>query len=376
MSGPGSTLYYCTTDPMSRWVSSFNTVLDAPYVDYNFWNLDTRVSALEAGETSGGFSGGGGPFAEIESFTIAGDFAYLINGTFTATLTNGNTIGPDAFPFPMWLSAGAWQANTPYLVGNTFYIDGAVYGVIYPYPGAATFDAGATDGHGHNYFSPPIFVNPSDVLPTGGTTGQYLGKASDADYDVAWYTPYLTECADVVIASPLSSGQVLTYGGSHWSNEEPLAASLTSGSTAIADGTTNQLLYDNAGVLAEAVVGSGLSLSTGTLSASPAPAPVAALSQSSGTFINAPDFADIPLAFYTVTPTGDITLQTGNIFEGPQLVFIITTSGSVSYNVNWDSGSFKTQGTLATGTASGKVFTVCFSCDGSYWNETSRTTAM
>ena len=103
-----------------------------------FLEPHTRVSALEAGETSGGFSGGGGPFAEIESFTIAGDFAYLINGTFTATLTNGQTIGPDAFPFPMWLSAGAWAPSTPYLVGNTFYIDGAVYGVIYPYPGAAT----------------------------------------------------------------------------------------------------------------------------------------------------------------------------------------------------------------------------------------------
>ena len=227
MSGPGSTLYYCTTDPMSRWVSSFNTVLDAPYVDYNFWNLDTRVSALEAGETSGGFSGGGGPFAEIASFTIAGDFAYSINGTFTATLTDGTTIGPDAFPFPMWLSAGAWQANTPYLVGNTFYIDGAVYGVIYPYPGAATFDAGATDGHGHNYFSPPIFVNPSDVLPTGGTTGQYLGKASDTDYDVTWYTPELTACADVVITSPLENGQALTWNGSNWTNENAATPSLT-----------------------------------------------------------------------------------------------------------------------------------------------------
>ncbi len=43
---------------------------------------------------------------------------------------------------------------------------------------------------------------------------------------------------------------------------------LTIGTSTISGGTTNRFLYDNAGVLGEAIIGSGLSFSSGTLSAS------------------------------------------------------------------------------------------------------------
>jgi hypothetical protein len=74
-----------------------------------------------------------------------------------------------------------------------------------------------------------------------------------------------------------------------------------------------------------------------------------------------------------ITPTGDCTFNAGTgIAAGYRTTFLITTSGTTSRTLTWGTG-FKSTGTLATGTVSGKVFTVTFTLGGGNWNETSRT---
>lgn len=76
------------------------------------------------------------------------------------------------------------------------------------------------------------------------------------------------------------------------------------------------------------------------------------------------------------TPTQNSTLNaTSTPAYGQEIQIIITTSGTTSYTITFGT-NFKSQGTLATGTVSGKVFTLKFVSDGVNYNEISRTTAM
>lgn len=77
----------------------------------------------------------------------------------------------------------------------------------------------------------------------------------------------------------------------------------------------------------------------------------------------------------TITPTGNCTFNATGGTIGQKCTFIITTSGSNSFDLTFGT-NFKSTGTFATGTASGKVFTITFCYDGSTWAEISRTTAM
>jgi len=77
----------------------------------------------------------------------------------------------------------------------------------------------------------------------------------------------------------------------------------------------------------------------------------------------------------SITPTGACTFNALGGVKGQTCSFVITTSGTTSYTLTWGT-AFKSIGTLATGTVSGKVFTVSFIFDGTNWVETGRTTAM
>lgn len=79
--------------------------------------------------------------------------------------------------------------------------------------------------------------------------------------------------------------------------------------------------------------------------------------------------------YKAITPTGACTFNATGGVAGQTCSFVITTSGASSFVLTWGT-AFKTVGTLATGTTSGKVFTVSFIYDGTNWNECSRTTAM
>lgn len=82
-------------------------------------------------------------------------------------------------------------------------------------------------------------------------------------------------------------------------------------------------------------------------------------------------------AIYTITPTGALTINGTNNPTGVQgmtVYFLIGSNGS-SYAITFGT-SFKSTGTLSTGTDNSKHFIVQFFCaDGSTWYEVSRTTA-
>lgn len=76
-----------------------------------------------------------------------------------------------------------------------------------------------------------------------------------------------------------------------------------------------------------------------------------------------------------VTPNANGTFTTTIPPKGTRCDLIITTSGGSSYTMTFGTG-FKTTGTLATGTSSGKIFNIAFLSDGTSVNEVSRTTAL
>ena len=79
----------------------------------------------------------------------------------------------------------------------------------------------------------------------------------------------------------------------------------------------------------------------------------------------------------TLTPAQSETINgvTTGAISGKVYYFVITTSGVSSYTLTFGT-NFKTTGTLATGTTSGKVFVISFIFDGTNFNEVARTTAM
>jgi hypothetical protein len=80
---------------------------------------------------------------------------------------------------------------------------------------------------------------------------------------------------------------------------------------------------------------------------------------------------------YTLVPAQDETVNavTTGAISGRFYALVVTTSGTTSYTLTFAT-AFKTTGTLATGTTTGKVFVINFLFDGTNFNEVSRTTAM
>lgn len=76
-----------------------------------------------------------------------------------------------------------------------------------------------------------------------------------------------------------------------------------------------------------------------------------------------------------VTPTASATYTTAVPAAGRRKVLLILTTGSTSRTITFGSG-FKPVGTLATGTTSGRVFSIEFTSDGTNLYETGRTAAM
>jgi hypothetical protein len=76
----------------------------------------------------------------------------------------------------------------------------------------------------------------------------------------------------------------------------------------------------------------------------------------------------------TITPTGAMTLSP-SVVPVRALKLVITTSGTASYTITFGT-NFKSSGTLATGTVSGKAFVVDFIGDGTTYYEVSRSAAL
>ena len=78
---------------------------------------------------------------------------------------------------------------------------------------------------------------------------------------------------------------------------------------------------------------------------------------------------------FTLSPNQNMQIDAVAMKPGQEIFLIITTAGTTNYKIT--PGKYlKTNGSLQTGTASGKSFVIHFICDGTRLLEVSRTTAM
>lgn len=84
-----------------------------------------------------------------------------------------------------------------------------------------------------------------------------------------------------------------------------------------------------------------------------------------------PELGDV----FTTAPSGDMTINAASALLGARVSIVVTTPDTTSRTLTFGT-SFKTAGTLVTGTVASKVFTISFVGDGTNLNEVSRTAAM
>lgn len=401
---------YAATDPSSRW-TGLGRPLHALEVDYNFYNLDTRLEAVEASVTT---------TVSISDITQPTTTSMLITmsnaASYTLTLPTGKL-----------RSRGAWAPATPYLAEDSFTTNGAYYRVLVDHTSAGTFSPTANDGAGHDYYEemiPPIgnalptggapgmslkkststdfAVSWGYVLPNGGTTAQVLAKVNSTDQNFAW----TTLSATVVSFHPsTASGLTSTDVAAALEELEVLIGTGGGGASALSDltdvlfatgePTVGSLLYfngtkwipldspDTGGVVwfdgsdwrTTSAPGSNLILKWNGGAWVPAPLrdpTVTALGSSGSVSLDA-SLGNI----FTITPTNNVTLNASAIAPGAEITVIVSTSGTSSFNIT-PGANFKSQGALATGTVSGKVFAIKFVGDGVAYGlvEVSRTAAM
>ena len=145
------------TDDLARWGAGQGFNLSPAQVDINFWDLIQRMIAQEARPD---------PSAGIAYFSIDGVMLYV-------HMTDGTTLGPYQLPVATFQDRGGWTPDTPYSKMDTFNINGGLYVVVFDHTSAATFDPGANDGAGNDYYQLMI-QTPGSSLPSGGAVGQLL----------------------------------------------------------------------------------------------------------------------------------------------------------------------------------------------------------
>jgi hypothetical protein len=206
-------------------------------VDNNFWQLVQDVTAKAV-------QGVG-----IANFHVVGD-------QMTVVLTDHTLLGPYTLPVVPITFGGAWLPLTQYYANTIITHGGTTYIVLANHVSAATFDPGANNGAGQDYYS-VLLQSPASALPTGGAPGMALLKATTADFSTLWkwltlagltdvdqsisphngdliawngrvfsYLPQaaiasaisLEQLTDVALGSPLETGQPLFYNGADFTN--------------------------------------------------------------------------------------------------------------------------------------------------------------
>lgn len=214
------------------WGAGTGANLTAAQVDGNFYDVSTRVQFLELNPPQ--------PI-QIASFSSIGEHLYIY-------MSDGSVHGPLTLPTTHWFNRGSWKPNTGYSVDDIFNApNGSVYLVEFDHLSASTFDPGANDGQGHDFYSLLLSMpanslpigggagyvltkqssNNYDVAwatvppPLGGARGQFYGKFSDNDGDAAWLYVAIDSLGDVFITAPLSDGDYLRWstGAGQWINQ-------------------------------------------------------------------------------------------------------------------------------------------------------------
>lgn len=134
-------------------------------VDGNFSDLDGRTTILEAQLPALTF--------DDLDFSVSGSDFYVHIGT--------ATYGPYALPVFSFvdLFRGEWLPSTDYAVNDLFTAPGGLYVVIFAHTSGTTFDPGANDGMGHDYYQ-ALLKNPAIQVTTqtGDTFDPLLADAN------------------------------------------------------------------------------------------------------------------------------------------------------------------------------------------------------
>ncbi|WP_375782920.1 carbohydrate-binding protein [Bradyrhizobium sp. Pha-3] len=176
---------YSANDTVSgRWTGQ-GSVLTAQQGNYNFYNHNQRIAWLES------------------NYTVTVSIATITSptpGELLFTMTDSSTQGPIPIPAAAFHSRGAWAPFTSYNVNDTVTNNGTIYDVPTAHTSAATFDPGANDGHGNNYYSAMLTL-PGNSLPSGGAPGMAVVKNSSTnfDYKLAYILPSTGSAGEVVI---------------------------------------------------------------------------------------------------------------------------------------------------------------------------------
>lgn len=157
------------TVDMLKWGAGLGRNLTPVEGDTNIWDFLGRIRALEALNIGVGFDTGTSGAVSISGNQLTFHFSDSTSETVTL---------PDVLPG----SVGDWAALTFY-AAFSFVRDpdtNKIYIVLFPHTSAATFDPGANDGSGHDYYG--LWLDPlitfgglSDVeLSTGVAEGQFM----------------------------------------------------------------------------------------------------------------------------------------------------------------------------------------------------------
>ena len=128
-------------------------------------------------------------------------------------LTDGTYLPAITLPTATFTFRGAWLPDTVYSANDIISEDGSVYLVLIAHTSEGTFDPGANNGSGSDFYGLLLSL-PSDVLPAGGSTGEVLTKVSGADFDVEW-GPVAATGAPVQTKSGLSFTPALNDIGTY-----------------------------------------------------------------------------------------------------------------------------------------------------------------
>lgn len=214
--------WFRTTD-LARWgAANSGGNLSGTQFDENTWFFQQAILALQALPSAA---------AGIDHFTITGN-------QLTVTMTDHTTRGPYTIPVSAFNFRGDWQPGTVYLVNDVFTANGACYIVIFNHTSAATFNPGANDGLGHNFYGLMI-ASPGSSLPSGGAAGQVLSKTSATDFATTWSWPLPTGGTTAqVLMKNSATNQDVSWTTGPWVSKPPVSPAGAAGQLlATRDGT-------------------------------------------------------------------------------------------------------------------------------------------
>ncbi len=417
---------YRTTD-LAKWGAGIGMRLSATQVDVNFWDINVRLDALEALPA---------PTAGIDDFTISGRNLYLtltdatILGPQTlpiATYRSRGAWAPETNYSALdtvTINGGLVEVLIPHTSGLTFDIaanDGMghdYYSQMLDDPGNALPSGGAEGQILIKSASTSYAVTWAWRYPGSGLAGMVPIQQSSTQDDVEFgyvqaenveFTPSsdssLTSdnVADAIeeAANAVGDAADMPYSPSSDSGltSETVADALDELGVAVAAGggggavedLTNLVMHSDdpssgaliyydgnldewtlSNLISPNRCGQQMFWDPFTFSWRPTNNNTLA---TSGTVNIEP--RDGPV--FTIRPSGAVTLGVNAVNSANmEITLIVLSDGTSSYNITFDSGSFKSTGVLATGTVDQKHFVMKFIKDPitGFWLEISRTVAM